>query len=247
MTVEGGRTTYGHELGILMLDTTFPRIPGDIGNALTFPFPVLYRVVEGASPRRVVEEADASLIQPFIAAAKELERCGVGAITTSCGFLALFQRELSQAVQVPLFSSSLIQIPFLYEIFGRRGRVGVLTARAASLSEAHFSACGASGIPRLVSGMDGSEEFTRVFLEKGDPQETPRLNIEAVGKEIVGAALDLVSQDPSIPFIILECTNMPPFREAIRTATGKPVFDIITLATSLHPGLFGSRRNPWQG
>ncbi len=67
----GGRTTYGHELGILMLDTRFPRIPGDIGNALSFPFPVLYRIVEGASPRRVVEEADPSLLEPFVAAAKE--------------------------------------------------------------------------------------------------------------------------------------------------------------------------------
>jgi Asp/Glu/hydantoin racemase len=194
----------------------------------------------------VVEEADVSLIQPFIEAARELERCGVGAITTSCGFLALFQRELSRAVNVPLFASSLIQIPLLYEMFGRKGPAGVLTARAASLTEAHFSACGASGIPRLVAGMDESAEFTRVFLEKGDPLGVPRLDLVAVEKEIVDAAQRLVSQDPSLPFIILECTNMPPFREAIRAATGKPVFDIITLATGLRHGLHGSRRISWQ-
>ena len=33
----GGYTTYGQPIGILMLDTRFPRIPGDIGNAKTYP------------------------------------------------------------------------------------------------------------------------------------------------------------------------------------------------------------------
>ncbi|MEW6549557.1 MAG: aspartate/glutamate racemase family protein [Spirochaetota bacterium] len=243
----GGRTTYGHELGILMLDTRFPRIPGDIGNALSFPFPVLYRIVEGASPRRVVEEADPSLLEPFVAAAKELEKAGARAITTSCGFLALFQRELSAAVQVPLFSSSLMQIPLLYEIFGRRGRAGVLTARSSSLGERHFSACGASGVPRLVAGMDDSPLFTRIFLEKGEPGAIPEFDIGEMEKEVVYAALGLVARDPTIPFIVLECTNMPPFREAIRRATGKPVFDIMTLALGIREGLAGTGGYPCRG
>lgn len=40
----GNSNIYGFPIGmILMLDTAFPRIPGDIGNALTWDFPVLYK------------------------------------------------------------------------------------------------------------------------------------------------------------------------------------------------------------
>jgi len=41
------------ELGILMLDTAFPRILGDVGNEQTWPFPVRIRRVHGATPTRV--------------------------------------------------------------------------------------------------------------------------------------------------------------------------------------------------
>lgn len=102
MIVKGGRTNYGELIGILMLDTKFPRIYGDIGNALTFSFPVKYKKVVGATSQRVVKEADPSLIQPFIEAAKDLEEEGISAITTSCGFLAVFQEYLAEAVNVPV-------------------------------------------------------------------------------------------------------------------------------------------------
>src|SRR4051812_19836892 len=112
MTVlHGGRTLYGHALGILMLDTRFPRPPGDVGNATTWPFPVRYRIVPGASPRRAID-ADPSLLEPFLDAAREVEADGVPAITTSCGFLAVFQRELAGAVRIPVLSSSLLQVPY---------------------------------------------------------------------------------------------------------------------------------------
>ena len=115
-------------IGIILLDTRFPRLLGDVGNPKTFPFPVLYEKVHGALPSRVVMERDSSLLFPFIEAAKALERRGAMAITTSCGFLAIWQKEMASAVNVPLFTSSLIQIPWAYELMGRRGRIGVLTA-----------------------------------------------------------------------------------------------------------------------
>ena len=108
MKVVGGRTNYGESIGILMLDTVFPRIPGDIGNASTFPFPVRYRVVKGASLARVVKQCDPTLIQPFVDGARELEREGVKAITTSCGFLAAFHPQITSSVNIPVFTSSLL-------------------------------------------------------------------------------------------------------------------------------------------
>ena len=90
----GGKAIYGAPLGILMLEARFPRIPGDMGNATTWPFPVLYRVVRGASPEKVVLQGARGLLPDFVEAARDLVRLGAEAITTNCGFLALMQKEL---------------------------------------------------------------------------------------------------------------------------------------------------------
>jgi hypothetical protein len=239
MIAYGGFTNYGEDLGILMLDTRFPRIPGDIGNAKTFPFTVRYLTVKGAVPARVVWEPDPELLQPFIDGARELEKLGVKAITTSCGFLAMFQRELAAAVDVPVFASSLLQIPFLFGIYGRRGKAGVLTARKASLGAAHFESCGIKDIPLAVGGMDDCPEFTRVFLHWGDKGGgDPPLDVDAVRNELCAVASDLVERNPDIRFVVVECTNMPPFRQEIQRVCGRPVYDIVTLANYVHSGLF---------
>ncbi|HEY5321271.1 MAG TPA: aspartate/glutamate racemase family protein, partial [Caldimonas sp.] len=125
-------------LGVVMLDTRFPRLPGDIGNPTTFSFPVRYHVVVGASPSRVVIDADRSLLAPFIAAAQALEAEGCTAIATSCGFLALFQRELQAAVAVPVWTSSLLLVSELQAALPAGRRVGVVTADAAALTSAHL-------------------------------------------------------------------------------------------------------------
>ncbi|MBE9551924.1 MAG: aspartate/glutamate racemase family protein, partial [Proteobacteria bacterium] len=109
----GGKAVYGAHVGILMLEARFPRIPGDMGNALTWPFPVHYRVVRGASPDRVVRQRAEGLLEDFIAAARELVADGVDGITTNCGFLSLFQDELAAAAGVPVATSSLMQAPMI--------------------------------------------------------------------------------------------------------------------------------------
>src|SRR5437588_12528716 len=87
----GGKALYGAPLGILMLEARFPRIPGDMGNATTWPFPVLYRVVRGASPQRVVRERAAGLLDAFLEAARELVSDGADGLTPTCGFPSLYQ------------------------------------------------------------------------------------------------------------------------------------------------------------
>ena len=104
----GGRAVYGAHLGILMLEARFPRIPGDMGNAETWPFPVGYRVVRGASPDRVVRRRAAGLTDAFIAAGRELVADGVDGLTTNCGFLSLLQAELAEACGVPVATSALM-------------------------------------------------------------------------------------------------------------------------------------------
>ena len=138
----GGKAVYGARLGILMLEARFPRIPGDMGNAGTWPFPVLYKVVSGASPQRVVREQAAGPAARFLAAARELAALGADGITTNCGFLSLYQKELAAAVSVPVATSSLMQVPMIQSTLPAGKRVGVITVSAATLTPDHLTAIG---------------------------------------------------------------------------------------------------------
>src|SRR6516165_7643103 len=159
----GGKALYGARVGILMLEARFPRIPGDMGNALTWPFPVLYKVVRGASPQRVVCDKARGLLDEFLAAAAELVRLGADGVTTTCGFLSLYQREIAAHVGVPVATSSLMQVPFIERVLPPGKRVGVLTVSAANLTEEHLRDAGADPATPVV-GTDKGSEFTRVMI-----------------------------------------------------------------------------------
>ena len=227
----GSKTLYGARVGILMLETRFPRIPGDMGNAETWPFPVLYKVVPGASPRRVVCEKAAELLDGFLAAAEELVRLGADGITTTCGFLSLYQRELAAHVGVPVATSSLMQIPFIERVLPPGKRVGVLTVSAASLTQQHLRAAGADpGTP--IVGTDGGREFTRVLLN-----DEERLDVGAAEHDILAAGEELVAKHDGIGAVLLECTNMVPYARALSQRVRLPVFSIYTFVTWFHSGL----------
>lgn len=228
----GGKTVYGAPLGILMLEARFPRIPGDMGNALTWPFPVLYRVVPGATPELVVLEGARGLLPRFLDAATELVALGAEAITTNCGFLSLFQRELAAHVGVPVATSSLMQVPWVQATLPPGQRVGVVTVSAGSLTPAHLEAAGvAADTP--VTGTEGGREFFRVLIraEKGD------LDIGLAEQDVLEAGRELVRRHNDVGAIVLECTNMPPYAAALQAATGRPVYDIYSMISWFHAGL----------
>lgn len=218
-------------LGILMLDTRFPRIPGDIGNPETFPFPIRKLRVEGASTKRVVVEGDQALLEPFLTGAKELEKAGVGAITTSCGFLAKFQKELAAQVRVPVFASSLLQSALAYSRLPEGKIVGILTSDARTLTEQHFRGVGIEAVPKVVYGLENTH-FHHVFV--GD---NPDLDPQQAREDMVQAALRMTAEHPQVGAIVFECTNMPPYAYAVSQATGLPVYDITTLASYIMAGL----------
>ena len=231
--VRGGFNQYGFTVGILMLDTRFPRIPGDMGNAATFPFPVRYHRVSGAAPDLVVRRGAEGLLPAFIEGARQLEREGVGAITTNCGFLVKYQPELAAAVSVPVFTSSLLLVPLVHRMLPAGRRVGIMTVNAATLGAEHLRGAGiGSDIPIAVAGLETEKEFTRVLL--GDELE---LDVEAAREEHVRVARRLVGEHPDLGAILLECTNMPPYAEDIQRETGLPVFDIVSLVTLVHAAL----------
>ena len=228
---KGGKSVYGARLGILMLETRFPRIPGDIGNALTWPFPVLYHVVRGASPDRVVRDRANGLLPAFIEGARALVALGADGITSSCGFLSLFQREIAGTAGVPVAISSLMQVPLVERLLPTDQRVGILTISAATLSSEHLAAAGvAPGIP--VVGTDGGREFSRAIL--GDE---PRLDTAAGERDILEAGDALLARHPDVGAVVLECANMAPYARALAAHLRRPVFDIVSFLTWFHAGL----------
>jgi hypothetical protein len=228
----GGKAIYGAPLGILMLEARFPRIPGDMGNARTWPFPVLYRVVKGASPERVVLHQAEGLLPAFLDAAADLVSQGAEAITTNCGFLALFQRELAEHVRVPVATSSLLQVPWVQATLPPGKRVGVITVSGSSLTPRHLAAAGVPADTPFI-GTESGLEFFRVLV-RGESQD---MDVALAAQDILDAGRTLVARNPDVGAIVLECTNMPPYAAALRYALGMPVFDIYSLITWWHAGI----------
>ena len=228
----GGKAIYGAPLGILMLEARFPRIPGDMGNGTTWPFPVLYRVVSGASPEKVVLKGAAGLLPDFIEAAKDLVRLGAEAITTNCGFLSLFQKEIAAAVGVPVATSSLMQVPWVQATLPPGKRVGLVTVSGSTLTPAHLEGAGVPLDTPLV-GTEHGKEFFRVLIKA----EKDDMDVGLAERDVVEAGKQLVAKNPDVGAIVLECTNMPPYAAALQEAIGLPVYDIYSMITWFHAGL----------
>ncbi len=228
----GGKSIYGAPLGILMLEARFPRIPGDMGNGATWPFPVLFRVVRGASPERVVLQGAKGLLPDFIAAAKDLVDLGAEGITTNCGFLSIFQEEIAAAVGVPVATSSLMQVPWVQATLPPGKRVGLVTVSSSSLTPAHLMGAGVP-LDTPVVGTEGGREFFRVLI-KGEKQD---LDVDLAAQDVIDAGKGLVARHPEIGALVLECTNMPPYAAALQAAVGLPVYDIYSMITWFHAGL----------
>lgn len=211
-------------LGILMLDTRFPRPPGDVGHAATFAMPVRYAVVRGASPQRVVRDADRGLLGPFIDAARALVADGAAAITTSCGFLARWQTELQAAVPVPVWTSSLLLVPELAAL-----RPGVITVDAGALDAAVLRGAGADPATP-VQGIAPASALARTLLD-----DRPELDMQAAERTVVEAAEALVTRHPHIGAIVFECTNLPPYAAAVEAACGLPVHHLPSLVHARWP------------
>lgn len=225
------RTLYGVSIGILMLETYFERFVGDIGNGRTWPFPVQYRVVPGASPDRVTDPAGPDMLVQFKQAADELVALGVDGITTTCGFLALYQRELSAHCPVPVATSALLQVPMVARILPGGKRPAILTFSKEGLTARHLEAVGVDPATP-VYGMPPSSEFQRSIRE-GDTS----VAFETLRDEVLALAEGAVAADPSIGAIVCECTNLTPYSSDIAKRLRLPVFDMVSLVHWFHRSL----------
>jgi len=227
----GGKNIYGARVGILMLESKWPRIPGDTGHAATWPFPVLYKVVRGATASIVIHEKGRGLGRAFLDAATELVLDGADGITTTGGFLSLFQHELADHTGVPVASSSLMQIPLVQQLLPRGKRVGVLTVHGERLGPEHLLAAGAPGDTPIV-GTENGREFTKALL--GD-----HLTIDygLVELDMLDAGREMLRRHPDVGALVLECHNMAPYSRRLQHDLGIPVYDVYTFVRWFQSGL----------
>jgi hypothetical protein len=231
--------TYGHAVGILLLDYRGPFIPGDVGNATSFGFPVLYKLVKGLTLDRVLA-GDPECETAIVEAAKELEAFGVRGISSDCGFLVQYQRAVQEAVKVPVFMSSLLQIPFLAMMFEPSRPVGCITATRRKLGNNVLALAGVSSeINVVIEGMEDQPHFKEAILEEGG-----ELDSDLIEAETVACARALQQRHPDLGALVIECSMLPPYSKAVQDATDLPVFDFITMINYFYEG---THRRPYQG
>lgn len=225
------KTYYGVSIGILMVNSTFQRYLGDIGNAMTWSFPVQYKIVHDAVPSKMTDLHNASLLEPFKRAADELIAAGVDGITTTCGFLSIYQRELADHCAVPVATSSLLQVPMVERILPTGKRVGIMTYNGDVLNGPYLDAVGiAQDTP--VAGIPQASSFVR-WIKEGDTS----VSYETLRAEVVATASAFVIANPDIGALVLECTNLAPFSRAIAEATGLAVYDTVTMVNGFQASL----------
>lgn len=225
-----GQTSYGEAIGILMLDTYTPFIPGDVGNASTYDFPVRYETVDGLTVKRIFSK-DKSAYNSLFKAARNLSQQGVRAITGDCGFMAIFQKQLADELNIPVFLSSMLQVPFMNSIIAKDKKVGIISANSESLNDdSLFKEVGINDPSQLIiKGLEDKPNFNKSIIE-----EVGILEPEKIKKEVVNTAVQLTENHQEIDLILLECSVLPPYSKAVQKATGLPVFDYITMINYIY-------------
>lgn len=216
----------GFAIGVIAVDLRYPKLPGNVANATTFAFPVLYERVD--FPIEQLFAGDSAIKGPVVEAARRLEAQGVRAIVGACGFFAHFQDDVAQAVEVPVFLSSMLQLPLVERSLPARRRVLVLTADAASVDDAFISHMGGTPDRCLVCNVGDRESFAAIRW--GDTT----LDNGRLAADLQSLAARACADHPEVGAILLECSDLPPYAAAIQAATGRPVFDFITLINWVH-------------
>ena len=224
---------YGMGLGIMLLDDAYPGFPGDVRNASAFPYPIQYEIVEGVDNRKLVWDEDKTPCrEPILQAAKKLERMGCRAVAAECGYFAYFQKDVAGFVDVPVFMSSLLQVPFIQQVIGPEKYVGIVCAQKRFLTGTHLENVGIDPDSNVLIAGAQDEYYCAEFDNLWDPDkrpERPEVYYEKAEDQMVRTCVDFVKANPGIGAIMLECTGMQPFARAVQRAVDLPVFSWGTL------------------
>jgi len=231
----------GYGVGIVYIETVnYPLVPGNVVNAYTYDFPVRMAPVKNLTGPRLFE-ADPDIKYDIIDAAKHMvEKEGVRAICSACGFFGNYHQEVAAALDVPVALSSLVQIPWIRMLLKPGQKIGILTASGVNLDEKLFHNCGIDNIDDIVyKGLENSKEFSAVTRMTG------HFDNRVAREEVVSAAVELATENPDMGAVVLECSDMPPYAADIQAAIQLPVFDFITLIKWLHNAVMQKPYSGW--
>ncbi|WP_120003909.1 aspartate/glutamate racemase family protein [Nesterenkonia muleiensis] len=233
ITARPGKYAYGMGLGIMLVDEVYPGFPGDVRNASAYPFPIQYDIAAGVDIQQLVYAEDKSAcLEPILAAARRLERMGVRAIAAECGYFAYFQREVAAHVEVPVFMSSLLQVPLAQQIIGPQKKVGVICASREQLTDTHLHSVGIEDEDRvaLIGNREDHpiEEFANLWLSDQRP-ELPTADYSIAEREFLTLCRKAIERHPDIGALVFECTGFQPFARAVQRELDLPLFSWSTL------------------
>jgi hypothetical protein len=233
-----GQHVAGNAIGIVAMTCWYPLFPGNVANASTYNFPVLYKILEGTGVEQV-SRADETLGDKIIVGGKELEQQGVRAIVGACGYFGNYQERTAAALDVPVFLSSLLQIPIISRSLKPHQKVGVLCGSYSALTPYILNQCGVDDLSKIVAyGTEGLPTIQSI------PQNTGHFNSGIVEQEVVSLAKKMMDENPDVGAILLECSDMPPYAWAIQNAAQVPVFDFITMINWIYDAVV---RRPFAG
>lgn len=238
LSIPKGQFIAGCAVGIIHLEVWYPLVPGNVVNAATYPYPVRYKTLAGGTQDRI-HGADPAMADLIIQAGKELQQEGVRAIAGACGYLGNYQKQVAAALDVPVFLSSLLQVPMISQAIGPRRRIGILCADGPALTTRLLASCGVTPeIPIAVLGLEDRPGFSSITYSRGE------FNYDQVQQEVVAGACQLQERHGDLGAILLECSDMPPFAWAVQQAVHLPVFDFITMIHWVHHSVV---QRPYQG
>ena len=218
-----GQALAGSAIGIVVLDLWYPYMPGNVANASTFNFPVTYKVLKGSTGPQITS-ADPGLLDMIVEEGKELERQGARALIGACGYFANYQKDAAAALDIPVFLSSILQVPVIRRGLKPNQKVGIICAVAPALTPKLLSQCGVDNLSEVViAGAQDLSEFRNII------DCTGHFDSYKLEQQLVGLAKEFVTKNPDIGALLLECSDMPPYAWAIQNAIKLPVFDFITL------------------
>ncbi|MBO0458078.1 aspartate/glutamate racemase family protein [Enterococcus hulanensis] len=211
----------GYAIGIIAVNLIYPKVPGNVANATTFDFPVLYEVVDFEIEQ--LFEGSEEIKEQIISAAKKLEKQGVRAIVGACGYFGHFQEAVAEAVAIPVFLSSIIQVPIIKIGLKKEQKILTLVASGKDINEAFFRSSGADLSDCTICEIGTLESFSSIRWGK------TTLDNQKLSADLVEIVQKKLAESPEIGAILLECSDLPPYSYAIQQASGLPVFDFNSL------------------
>jgi len=239
-----GRNFSGVSIGLLQFQANLPMIPGNMGNATTFDFPMAYREMNAENVYDVMSTTPVDrFTDSAVEACKWLEMQGVRAIIGNCGFWGHYQIAVQERIDTPFFSSSLMMLPMMVRCLPKNQKVGVITANGPLLSEgAAIENCGLSlDLMKervVIEGCEDDLEFARAMAVQGI------YNPAKFEQDVLAGIKRLLKKDKDIGIILLECTELSPHAHAVQRLVNMPVWDYTSMTRWIESGM---ARTPFTG